>query len=146
RAQALLDLKFAAGDQWPANIQVARELEHRPCLTINKTDSFVRQAVNNMRQQRPRIAVHPVSGGADKKKAEIIAGLMRHIEVNSNAEVAYDTGADFQVRMGWGYWRVAARYVREDSFDQELYIDRVRNPFTVYMDPSSTAPDGSDAE
>lgn len=146
RAQALLDLKFAAGDQWPANIQVARELEHRPCLTINKTDSFVRQAVNNMREQRPRIAVHAVAGGADKQKANVIAGLMRHIQVASNADVAYDTGADFQVRMGWGYWRVASRYSREDSFDQELYIDRVRNPFTVYFDPSSTAPDGSDAE
>jgi hypothetical protein len=146
RAEALLDLKFAAGDQWPAFIQTARELEHRPCLTINKTDSFVRQAVNNMREQRPRISVHPVADGADKEKARVIAGLIRHIQVNSNADTAYDTGADFQVRMGWGYWRVASRYVREDSFDQELYIDRVRNPFTVYMDPNSTAPDGSDAE
>lgn len=146
RAQGILDLKFAAGDQWPANIQVARELEHRPCLTINKTDSFVRQAVNNMREQRPRIQVHAVADGADKQKADVIAGLMRHIQTNSNADTAYDTAADFQVRMGWGYWRVASRYVREDSFDQELYVDRVRNPFTVYMDPSSTAPDGSDAE
>jgi hypothetical protein len=146
RAQALLDLKFAAGDQWPAMIQTARELEHRPCLTINKTDAFVRQAVNNMREQRPRIQVHAVADGADKQKADVIAGLMRHIQVNSNADVAYDTAADFQVRMGWGYWRVASRYVREDSFDQELYVDRVRNPFTVYFDPSSTQPDGSDAE
>lgn len=146
RAQALLDLKFAAGDQWPTNIQTARELEHRPCLTINKTDAFVRQAVNNMREQRPRIQVHAVADGADKQKADVLAGLMRHIQTNSNADVAYDTGADFQVRMGWGYWRVASRYVREDSFDQELYVDRVRNPFTVYFDPSSTQPDGSDAE
>jgi hypothetical protein len=146
RAEGLQDLKFAAGDQWPAMIQTARELEHRPCLTINKTDAFVRQAVNNMREQRPRIQVHAVADGADKQKADVIAGLMRHIQVNSNADTAYDTAADFQVRMGWGYWRVASRYVREDSFDQELYIDRVRNPFTIYFDPSSTAPDGSDAE
>jgi hypothetical protein len=146
RAEGLQDLKFAAGDQWPAMIQTARELEHRPCLTINKTDAFVRQAVNNMREQRPRIQVHAVADGADKQKADVIAGLMRHIQVNSNADTAYDTAADFQVRMGWGYWRVASRYVREDSFDQELYVDRVRNPFTIYFDPSSTAPDGSDAE
>jgi len=146
RAEGLQDLKFSAGDQWPAMIQTARELEHRPCLTINKTDAFVRQAVNNMREQRPRIQVHAVADGADKQRADVIAGLMRHIQVNSNADVAYDTAADFQVRMGWGYWRVVSRYVREDSFDQELYIDRVRNPFTVYFDPSSTAPDGSDAE
>lgn len=145
RAEALKDLKFASGDQWPTMIQTQRELEHRPCLTVNKTDSFVRQTVNNMREQRPRIQVHAVAGGADKQKADVIAGLLRHIQVASNADVAYDTAADFQVRMGWGYWRVAARYTKDDSFDQELYIDRVRNPFTVYLDPSHTLPDGSDA-
>lgn len=146
RAEALKDLKFAAGDQWPTMIQTQRELEHRPCLVINKTDSFVRQAVNNMREQRPRFKVHPVTDGADEKTADVIGGLMRHIQTKSRADVAYDTGADFQVRIGWGYWRVAARYVRENSFDQELYVDRVRNPFTVYFDPSSTEPDGRDAE
>jgi len=146
RAEALNDLKFAAGYQWPAMIQTARELEHRPCLVINKTDSFVRQAVNNMREQRPRFKVHAVSDGANEKVADVIAGLMRHIQVKSRADVAYDTGADMQVRIGWGYWRVAARYVREDSFDQELYVQRVRNPFTVYFDPSSNEPDGRDAE
>lgn len=146
RAEALQDLKFAAGDQWPTMIQTQRELEHRPCLTINKTDSFVRQAVNNMREQRPRFKVHPVTDGADEKTADVIAGLMRHIQTNSRADVAYDTGADMQVRIGWGYWRVAARYVRENSFDQELYVERVRNPFTVYFDPASTEPDGRDAE
>lgn len=146
RAEALNDLKFSAGDQWPTMIQTARELEHRPCLTINKTDSFVRQAVNNMREQRPRIQVHPVAGGSDKQKADVIAGLMRHIQTKSRADVAYDTAADFQVRMGWGYWRINTRYVREDSFDQEICIDRVRNPFTVYFDPASMSPDGSDAE
>ena len=73
-------------------------------------------------------------------------GITRHIEVNSNADTAYDTAFDYAVRMGWGYWRVNTRYVREDSFDQEIYIDTIDNPFTVYFDPNSVLPDGSDAE
>lgn len=146
RAEALKDLKFAAGDQWPTMIQTARELEHRPCLTINKTDNFIRQAVNNMREQRPRVTVHPVSDGADKQKADVIAGLIRHIQVKSKADVAYDTAADLQVRTGLGYFRVDTRYVREDSFDQEIYLSRIRNRFTVYFDPASVEIDGSDAE
>jgi hypothetical protein len=48
--------------------------------------------------------------------------------------------------MGWGYWRVNTRYTSEDSFDQEIYIDTIDNPFTVYFDPNSVLPDGSDAE
>lgn len=144
RAAAQEDLQFAAGDQWPQMISAARKLDNRPCLTINKVDTYVRNIVNSMRQQRPRIKIHAVSDGADEAEARVIEGLIRHIEVSSNADQAYDNAMDFQVRMGWGYWRVAARYVDEKSFDQELYIDRVRNPFSVYMDPSSVAPDGSD--
>ena len=48
--------------------------------------------------------------------------------------------------MGTGYVRVVSRYVDERSFDQELYIDRIRNPFSVYFDPSSTSPDGLDTK
>jgi len=146
RAAAIDDLHFSYGEQWPSEIKMQRQLDKRPCLTINKTDTFVRAVVNNMRQQRPRIKVHPVSDGADQQTAEVLEGLMRHIEVQSNAELAYDTGAEFQVRMGWGYWRVAARYIDEKAFDQELYIERVRNPFSVYYDPSSTSPDGLDCK
>lgn len=146
RVESMDDLKFSFGEQWPADMRMARQLAKRPCLTINKTDTFVRSVVNNMRQQRPRIRVHPVSDGADKQVGDVIEGLIRHIEVNSNADLAYDTAAEYQVRGGEGFWRVCSRYTADDSFDQELYIDRIRNPYTVYMDPSSTMPDGSDAE
>lgn len=146
RAAAQDDLKFAAGDQWPTEIKMQRMLDRRPCLTINKTDTFVRSVVNNMRQQRPRIKVHPVSDGADQAIAEVIEGLIRHIEVSSNADAAYDTGSDYQVRMGWGYWRILGKYSDEKSWEQDLCIERIRNPFSVYFDPSSISPDGSDAK
>ena len=146
RAEALNDIKFAAGDQWPVEIQNSRNLESRPCLTINKIDAYIRQVTNQQRQQRPRIKVHPVNNLADYKIAQVIEGITRHIEVNSSADTAYDTAFDYAVRMGWGYWRVNYKYVREDSFDQEIYIDAIDNPFTVYFDPNSVRPDGSDAE
>jgi len=146
RAEALNDIKFAAGDQWPVEIQNSRNLESRPCLTINKIDAYIRQVTNQQRQQRPRIKVHPVNNLADYKIAQVIEGITRHIEVNSSADSAYDTAFDYAVRMGWGYWRINYKYVREDSFDQEIYIDAIDNPFTVYFDPNSNRPDGSDAE
>ena len=146
RSEALEDLKFAAGDQWPVEIQNSRVLEARPCLTINKLDPYVRQITNQIRQQRPRIKVHGMNNQSDAKVAEILTGISRHIEVQSNADHAYDNAVDFAVRMGWGYWRVTHDYVSDDSFDQEIYINAIDNPFTVYFDPNSVAPDGSDAE
>jgi len=146
RAEALDDVRFAAGDQWPVDVQNSRVLEARPCLTINKVDAYIRQICNQQRQQRPRIKVHGMNNQSDEKVAEILTGICRHIENQSDADAAYDHAFEYCVKMGWGYWRVTTDYVREDSFDQEIYIKPVENPFTVYFDPNSVLPDGSDAE
>jgi hypothetical protein len=146
RVEALDDLKFAGGDQWPVEIQNSRLLESRPYLTINKIDAYIRQITNQQRQQRPRMKCHGMNNESDAKVAEIITGILRHIENQSDADAAYDNAFDFAVRMGWGYWRVTHDYPRPDSFQQEIYIKRIENPFMVYFDPNSIEPDGSDAE
>ena len=146
RAEALDDVRFAAGDQWPVDVQNSRVLEARPCLTINKVDAYIRQICNQQRQQRPRIKVHGMNNDSDAKVAEIITGITRHIENQSDADQAYDHAFEYCVKMGWGYWRVTTDYVRDDSFDQEIYIKRIENPFSVYFDPNSVEPDGSDSE
>jgi hypothetical protein len=146
RQEALEDLKFGAGDQWPVTLQNSRNLESRPCITVNKVDNYCRQVSNQQRQQRPRIKVHATNTHEDMVDAQTISGIIRHIEVNSNADHAYDNAFEYAVRMGWGYMRVRTDYISEDSFDQEIYIDPVDNPFTVYFDPNSVAPDGSDAD
>jgi hypothetical protein len=146
RQEALEDLKFVGGDQWPVELQNSRNLESRPVITINKLDGYCRQVSNQQRQQRPRIKVHATNTHEQMVEAQIIQGLIRHVEVNSNADYAYDNGFDYAVRMGWGFMRVRTDYVSPDSFDQEIYIDPIDNPFTVYLDPNSIAPDGSDAE
>jgi hypothetical protein len=146
RQQGLDDLKFSAGNQWPVEVQNSRHLEARPCLTINKLDAYVRQIVNQMRQSRPRMRAHSMNSEANAKVADVITGIFKHIEVNSDADTAYDTAGEYAVRIGWGYWRVITDYVREDSFDQEIYLKPIDNPFSVYFDPNSVQPDGSDAE
>ena len=146
RVEALDDLKFAGGDQWPVEIQNSRQLESRPFLTINKIDAYCRQIANSQRQQRPRIKCHGMNTDSDEKMAQIITGICRHVEEQSDADAAYDNAFDFAVRMGWGFWRITTDYVRPDSFDQEIYIKRIENPFMVYFDPNSNEPDGSDAE
>jgi hypothetical protein len=146
RQEALEDLKFGGGDQWPVELQNSRNLESRPVITVNKVDNYCRQVSNQQRQQRPRIKVHATNTHEDMVDAQTIQGIIRHIEVNSNADHAYDNAFEYAVRMGWGFMRVRTDYISEDSFDQEIYIDPVDNPFTVYYDPNSVAPDGSDAD
>ena len=145
RRQALDDLRFARlGQQWPEKVRRERELEGRPVLTINRLPAFIRQVVNDARQNKPAIAVHPVDNGADPETAEIFNGLIRHIEQSSDAEVAYDTALDFAVTSGVGYFRINTRYSTDDGFDQDIVVERVANPFAVYGDPDSTAADSAD--
>jgi hypothetical protein len=146
RAMGIAALEFRDGNQWPDDLYNQRKIDRRPSLTINHTNTFVRRVVNNMRQQRPRIKVHPVGDGADVAKANVIGGLIRHIENCSDASTAYDTGGESAVSIGWGYWRVLSRYIDDNSFDQELALKQIRNSFTVYIDPGATLPAGEDMQ
>jgi hypothetical protein len=139
------DIRFAReGVQWPDKIAKQREQEGRPCLTINKLPAFIRQVVNDARQNKPSIKVHPADSGADPETAEVINGLIRNIEYTSNADVAYDTATECAVGNGFGYIRVNVEHAYEDSFDTDIMIERVSNPFSIYGDPRSTAADSSD--
>jgi len=145
REQAMGDLKFARmGDQWPEDVKRERERQRRPCLTINRMPTFIRQVVNDSRQNKPSIRVHPVDSFADVGTAKVLDGLIRNIEVSSNADAAYDTAIDFAVSMGFGYFRVDVDFAQDDTFEMDLKIDRISNPFSVYRDPRSTAVDSSD--
>jgi hypothetical protein len=145
RANAVDDIRFARmGEQWPDKIKRLREVENRPCLTINRLPTFVRQVVNEARQNKPGIVVNPVDDGADKDTAEVIGGLVRAIERSSNADIAYDTAIDHAVSGGFGFFRVGIDYAHPYSFDLEARIERIPNPLMVHWDTSSTAFDASD--
>jgi hypothetical protein len=157
REDELDDLRFEAGSpdnqwQWPADVLATRgsvqgqTINARPCLTINKLPQHVHQVTNEQRQNRPSVKVIPVDDNADVEVAEIFEGVIRHIEYISDADVAYDTACENQVTYGEGYIRVLTKYCDDNSFDQDLYIGRIRNSFSVYMDPTIQDPCGSDAE
>ncbi|RWO22827.1 portal protein [Mesorhizobium sp.] len=145
RESALSDITFSRlGEQWPADIQKQRQVEGRPCLTINKLPTFIRQVVNDARQNKPSIKVHAADSGADPATAELINGLIRNIEYASNADTAYDTATECAVSGGFGYIRVGMDYAYDDAFDMDITINRVSNPFSIYGDPNSRNADSSD--
>lgn len=142
---ALEDIDFALLEkQWPDEVAKQREIDQRPMLTINKLTAFIRQVVNDARQNKPSVEVRPVDDLADPATADVLSGLVRNIESISNADVAYDTASEQAVSSGFGYWRVKVDYAFDDSFDLDILIDRIINQFSVYGDPNSTAADSSD--
>jgi len=78
--------------------------------------------------------------------AEIFNGMIRHIEYISDADVAYDTACENQVAYGEGYITLYTEYCDPATFDQDIKIGRIRNSFSVYMDPLIQDPTGADAK
>ena len=146
RKAALEDLKFKRGEQWPADVAAQRNTDKRPCLTINKMQTFVHQITNDQRQNRPAINVSPVGDRSDPDAAKVYRGLIRAIERESTADIAYDTAFESAVSNGFGYFRIRTDWEAPDSFDQVIKIERIRNPFTVYLDPDHQEPDGADCK
>lgn len=122
-----------------------RKRKNRPALQIDQLTQFVNQVSNDIRMNTPSINIIPHAGGADIETAEIFQGLIRDIEQASNADDAYDYAVNQAIKCSIGFLRVDHRYKDDESFQQELYIERVVNPLSVYLDPCSIAPDGSDA-
>jgi hypothetical protein len=148
RAKMEDDLAFCTLDQWDANVRRERENDPngpRPCLTIDKINQYIVQVVNDMRQNRPSIKTRPVDDSADPETAEIFQGLVRHIEDQSSASVAYETAGEWAVKTGLGYFRVVTEYADDDTSNQNICIKRIPNAFNVYLGPHDM-PDGSDAE
>lgn len=147
------DVKFCNGDaynmyQWPDTARNARgfgQQDERPCLTVNKVNQHCLQIVNDMRQNKTSVRIKPTGNEATFEAAQIMEGMVRHIEYVSNAQAHYITATKFQVQGGLGYLKVLTDYVDEDTFDQEIKIDAHADPLQVFIDPDSVEPDGSDA-
>jgi hypothetical protein len=145
RKKGLEDLKFLDGQQWSSADTTARAADGRPCSTENRLPTFANQIKNDQRQNRPSINISPMGDKSSKKDAKILRGMIRAIERDSNADVAYDTGFASAVDNGWGYWRVMTEYENDQSFNKVIVIRPLFNPFGISLDPNRT-PFGLDSE
>ncbi len=135
------DIKHLNPDtQMPDGMRDARQ--GKPTLAIDRLNASIRSIVNAQRQAKPAILVSAVSN-VNVGVSEVLQGLIRHIEVRSTADTAYDEGMLHSVESGMGWWRIITEQP-EDSFNQECRILPIMNPFSVLVDPLYTQPDMSD--
>jgi hypothetical protein len=133
RDDGLDDLRFLNGQQWQQEQFRERAAKKRPALTINRLLAFKNQIVNDGLQNKPNIKYRPVDNLTDPKTADVLNGLARHILNNGDSKAAFDNAYDSAVSCGQGYIRVVTDFMAENSFDQEITIKRIENPFTVYI-------------
>jgi Phage P22-like portal protein len=144
--RAAEDLKFATGDQYPESEKVQREKDGRPCIVVNAMPQFIRQVTGQIRGLNPAIQVKAADGAADPEIAEIIEGIIRHIEYQSDGPSVYEAAGESAAACSIGHWRIRTDYCNAESFDQEILIERIYNVFSVFTDPLARYPTRRDAE
>ena len=149
RKRATEELNFVDKlDHWSADQK--EERKGRPCLVFDRIGPSIDQVVNDARQNPPEPRITPVGSGADKHTAEILQGLIRNIDNDSSADIAYMTGYEHAVKIGRGWWRVLFVFEDDNGDDesalwlQKLLVKRIANPFCVYPDPAAEEFDYSD--
>jgi hypothetical protein len=144
RRKAVEDLKFlhVPGEQWDTTLKTERGI--RPCYEFNKLRVTIKRIVNDIRANRPVGKVRAVEDG-DKDTADTIEGLCRNIWTVSDADCAIDTAAEYSVGGGMGAWRVVTKYSTDDAWDQDIIIEPIRNPLTLWADPAAKDPMKRDA-
>jgi len=143
REKSREQLNFVDGLQhWKGNEKDERK--GRPCLTFDLIGPSLDQSINDMRQNPPEAKISPVGGKADKDTAEVLQGLLRNIEQDSDGQTCWMTAYEHALKIGRGWKKTSFEYENDDSFLQKIVDRRVANPFSIYPDPASEQFDYSD--
>ena len=124
-------LEFASGDQWQDVVKSQREKTGRPTVVLNLTKSYVNRIVNPVRMNPVGVRV----GTDNKELTELVSGIVRQVEVESRAKEAYETAYENAVTCGLGWIKLGTDYIDDESLEQKVTVDIVRNPMSVWMDP-----------
>lgn len=147
-------------DPWPDDVKQQRAgqivdgvpVPPRPMLSIPKLDQPVQLVINQEKAAHLGIQIHAVSEDANDDTAEMLQGLIRHIEVDSRASIARGWAFERATKAGRGAYRIDKVPADEGdldgpaAFDQKIVIRRILNQGMVYLDPHAQEPDWSDGE
>lgn len=139
-------MRFVGGEQWDERLKAARESALRPCLVMDRLGTHINQVVNDQRQSKPAIKVHPDGSESNVETAKIFDGVIRNIEHLSNAPAVYETASWTQVAGGQGAWRVLTQYVDESAFEQDILLKRSLDPTKYTFDDQAVEQDASDGK
>lgn len=139
-------LQFALGipdKQWDPVVLSNRH--GRTNQQYNIIRAIANQIKNPILESPPEIQIYP-GDGATKNGAQLVNGLIRHIQNKSQANRAYMHSLDCMTLGGIGAWRITVEDEDNSEFagDKEICIEIVDDPSKVKFGPARK-PDYSDA-
>jgi hypothetical protein len=140
RTKMHYDICFEQGkNHWDTDDRLGdrRKNAGRPCLTIPRCNAFLNQVRNEQRQNKASIKVSPRGAMSQQiakqriKAAKRRGDLLRAIQYDTKATIAYQCGFDFAVGPGRGWWQVTTEYAHTKTNEQNILIKPIYDPLNV---------------
>lgn len=149
RYQCLSDRRFVdiAGAMWEGPYQLM--FDNKPRMEVNKLALAVQRIISEYRNNRITTYFSPANGTKDKI-SDVIEGLYRADEFDSQSQEARDNAFEEAVKGGFGAYRLTNEY--EDEYDEDNDYQRIRfKPIfdadnCVFFDLDAKRRDKSDAK
>jgi hypothetical protein len=129
--------------QWQDS--VVQAMGNRPRFTLDKVSGLLEDMMAEVEGMDFGIRVRPAGGGASKDTAEVFAGIIRHIEDQSNASNIYRNSIRRIMRRGVTFIRLKTDWADSDSFEQDIRIKDISNSIDRCWLGFHEEADGSDA-
>jgi len=118
----------------------------RPRYTFDMISHQIDNTAGEIEQNEFQAKVDPLGAGASKDTAKVLNGIIRNIQVASNASRTYQRAGKKMIKIGFDAWRVISDFESEKSFRQVLKIQKIDNAINrVWFDSNSVEEDRSDA-
>jgi len=118
----------------------------RPRYTFDLISPQVDETVSEIEQNEFQARVDPLGSGATKEVAKVYSGIIRNIQVASNASRIFQRAGRKMTEIGFDAWRIIADYESERSFKQIIKIQYIENAINrVWFDSNAVEEDRSDA-
>lgn len=131
---------------WPEAEVKARKDAKIPCPHQDILTQYIIRIVNQGRLNQQSIKINPTGEGASEETAERREKRIRQIEYECNAGHARLWALECAVKRGIGFYEVSTEFVRPDSFNQRIIVNRIPNSKSVLYDPRCKRSDRSDAK
>ena len=130
--------------QWEPTVY--EKNDGKPRYTFDLVNPIIDQIAGDMHQSDFDIRITPAGGDASKDLAMTYDGIVRNIENISGATSVYNRAGRAMIKSGLDGWRVVQKYVDDNTFDQDLVIEKVNNFLDrVWFGPHEE-PDASDSQ
>ena len=132
--------------QWEPKWLSQAKNEKKPRYTFDMVNPIVDQICSEITQAEFDVKIAPAGGSATQSIANTYDGIIRNIETMSDASDVYAESARGMVVGGFDAWRVSQKYIDDDSFEQDLVIEKIGNAIDrVFFDPAAERQDKSDS-